>query len=43
MAWFEKNTDKPKIPPSKALWAICPKCSSHLEKSIWKLKVVKEL
>jgi len=35
MAWFEKKADKPKIPPAKALWAICPKCSSHFEKSVW--------
>jgi len=35
MAWFEKKTDKPKILPAKALWAICPKCNSHFEKSVW--------
>ena len=35
MAWFEKK-DKPKIPPAKALWAICPKCQSHMEKAAWK-------
>lgn len=29
MAWFEKNADKPKIPPAKALWAICPKCKDE--------------
>ena len=34
MSWFEKK-DKPKIPPAKALWAICPKCQSHFEKSVW--------
>ena len=35
MAWFESK-EKPKIPPAKALWAICPKCGSHFEKSVWK-------
>ena len=35
MAWYEKK-EKPKIPPAKALWAICPKCGSHFEKSVWK-------
>ncbi len=35
MAWFEKK-EKPKIPPAKALWAVCPKCHSHFEKSVWK-------
>ena len=36
MSWFEKKEEKPKIPPAKALWAICPKCGSHMEKSVWK-------
>ncbi len=36
MGWFEKKAEKPKIPPAKALWAICPKCKSHMEKSVWK-------
>ena len=35
MGWFEKK-DPVKIPPAKALWAICPKCKSHFEKSLWK-------
>ena len=35
MGWFEKQ-EKPKIPPAKALWAICPKCMSHFEKATWK-------
>ena len=35
MAWFESK-EKPKIPSAKALWAICPKCGSHFEKSVWK-------
>ena len=36
MGWFEAKTEKPKIPPAKALWAICPKCKSHFEKAVWK-------
>ncbi len=36
MAWYQKKEEKPKIPPAKALWAICPKCKSHFEKSVWK-------
>ena len=36
MGWFEKKAERPKIPPAKALWAICPKCKSHMEKSVWK-------
>ena len=35
MGWFEQK-EKPKIAPAKALWAICPKCMSHFEKSVWK-------
>ena len=35
MSWYEQK-EKPKIPPAKALWAICPKCRSHFEKSVWK-------
>ena len=35
MSWFEK-TENPKIPPAKALWAVCPKCKSHFEKAVWK-------
>lgn len=35
MAWFEKK-EAVKIPPTKALWAVCPKCMSHFEKSEWK-------
>jgi acetyl-CoA carboxylase carboxyl transferase subunit beta len=34
MSWFEKK-ETPAIPPAKALWAICPKCKSHFEKSVW--------
>ena len=36
MSWFEPKADKPKIPPAKALWAICPKCKSHMAKEGWK-------
>ena len=36
MSWFEAKTEKTAIPPAKALWAICPKCKSHFEKSVWK-------
>lgn len=36
MSWFEPKTEKPKIPPAKALWAICPKCKSHMPKEVWK-------
>jgi acetyl-CoA carboxylase carboxyl transferase subunit beta len=36
MSWYEPKTEKPKIPPAKALWAVCPKCKSHFEKPVWK-------
>ena len=36
MSWFIAKSEKPKIPPAKALWAICPKCKSHFEKAVWK-------
>ncbi|MBO7309378.1 MAG: acetyl-CoA carboxylase carboxyltransferase subunit beta [Kiritimatiellae bacterium] len=36
MSWFQPKTEKPKIPPAKALWAICPKCKSHFTKEVWK-------
>ena len=36
MSWFEVKADTPKIPPAKALWAICPKCKSHMTKETWK-------
>ena len=36
MSWYEPKTDKPKIPPTKALWAVCPKCRSHFDKAVWK-------
>ena len=40
MSWFEAKTEKPKIPPAKALWAICPKCKSHFEKAVWKRNLI---
>ena len=36
MSWFEPKKEKPAIPPTKALWAVCPKCKSHFEKRVWK-------
>ncbi len=36
MSWFEAKAEKPKIPPAKALWAICPRCGSHMSKETWK-------
>ena len=36
MSWYEPKTDKPKIPPAKALWAVCPKCRSHFDKAVWR-------
>ena len=36
MSWFEKKTEKPAIPPTKAIWAVCPKCKSHFGKAVWK-------
>ena len=36
MSWFVAKSEKPKIQPAKALWAICPKCKSHFEKAAWK-------
>ncbi|MBO7721176.1 MAG: acetyl-CoA carboxylase carboxyltransferase subunit beta [Kiritimatiellae bacterium] len=35
MGWFE-NKERPKIPPEKELWAVCPKCKSHFEKAAWR-------
>ena len=36
MGWFEKQEKTAAIPPTKALWAVCPKCKSHFEKQVWK-------
>ena len=35
MGWFEKG-EKVRIPAAKELWAVCPKCKSHFEKTRWK-------
>ena len=36
MAWFQQKSEKPSIPPTKAIWAVCPKCKSHFSKAAWK-------
>ena len=36
MGWFVRRPEKPAIPPTKALWAVCPKCKSHFAKDEWK-------
>ena len=36
MGWFEKKTEKAKIPPTKALWQVCPRCKSYITKEAWK-------
>ena len=36
MSWFEPKAEKAKIPAAKELWAVCPKCKSHLPKEEWK-------
>ena len=36
MSWFEPKSEKAAIPPAKALWAVCPKCKSHMPKEEWK-------
>ena len=36
MSWYEPKKEKPTIPPAKAIWAVCAKCKSHFEKSVWK-------
>jgi acetyl-CoA carboxylase carboxyl transferase subunit beta len=36
MAWFEQKAEKAKIPPTKALWNVCPKCKSFVPKADWK-------
>jgi len=33
--WYVKG-EKPAIPPTKARWAVCPKCQSHFTKAAWK-------
>ncbi len=36
MSWYEKKEEKAAIPSAKALWAVCPKCMSHMAKATWK-------
>lgn len=36
MAWFEKSEVKAKIPPTKALWEVCPRCKAYIPKDEWK-------
>ncbi len=36
MAWFTKTEKAVKIPPTKALWQVCPRCRSYISKSEWK-------
>ncbi|MGN0846163.1 MAG: acetyl-CoA carboxylase, carboxyltransferase subunit beta [Kiritimatiellia bacterium] len=36
MGWFEKKVEKAKIPPTKALWQVCPRCGSYIAKDAWK-------
>lgn len=35
MAWFEKK-EGVKIPPTKALWQVCPRCRTYITKEEWK-------
>ena len=36
MAWFKKSETATKIPPTKALWQVCPRCKSYIPKDEWK-------
>ena len=36
MAWFKKSDAAAKIPPTKALWQVCPRCGSYIPKDEWK-------
>ena len=36
MAWFEPKTEKAKIPPTKALWQVCPRCRGYFPTEEWK-------
>ena len=36
MGWFEKSATPAKIPPTKALWQVCPRCKSYIPKGDWK-------
>ncbi len=37
MGWFEKKDEKAKIPPTKALWQVCPRCRRYVAKEAWKV------
>ena len=36
MGWFEKKDEKAKIPPTKALLQVCPRCRHYVAKDAWK-------
>ena len=36
MAWFKKPETAAKIPPTKAIWQVCPRCKSYIAKDEWK-------
>ena len=36
MAWFKKPEAAANIPPTKALWQVCPRCKSYIAKDEWK-------
>ena len=36
MAWYTKSETPAKIPPTKALWNVCPRCKSYIPKADWK-------
>ena len=36
MAWFQKSDTPAKIPPTKALWTVCPRCKRYVPNDVWK-------
>ena len=36
MGWYEKKAEAVKIPPTKALWQVCPRCHAYIAKDAWK-------
>ena len=36
MAWFEKTDKAVKIPPTKSLWQVCPRCKRYIPLADWK-------
>ena len=36
MSWYVKPETPAKIPPTKALWQVCPRCKSYVAKADWK-------